>query len=84
MPLWQPYHSYLKSSIADFANAGASRMAGAITAALYLGRFVPDGQTWAHIDVYSWNDTDRPGRPAGGEAQSLRASWELLRARYLI
>jgi leucyl aminopeptidase len=84
MPLWQPYHSYLKSSIADFANAGASRMAGAITAALYLERFVPDGQTWAHIDVYSWNDTDRPGRPAGGEAQSLRASWELLRARYLI
>jgi leucyl aminopeptidase len=84
MPLWQPYHSYLKSSIADFANAGASRMAGAITAALYLERFVPDGQTWAHIDVYSWNDTDRPGRPAGGEAQSLRASWELLRAHYLI
>jgi len=82
MPLWQPYQNYLKSSVADFANAGASRMGGAITAALYLERFIPDGQIWAHIDVYSWNDADRPGRPMGGEAQSLRASWELLKARY--
>jgi leucyl aminopeptidase len=82
MPLWQPYHSYLKSAIADFANAGASRMAGSITAALYLERFVPEGQAWTHVDVYAWNDADRPGRPHGGEAQSLRASWELLKARY--
>jgi leucyl aminopeptidase len=82
MPLWQPYHSYLKSYIADCANSGASRMGGAITAALYLERFVPDDQAWAHIDVYSWNDADRPGRPMGGEAQTLRASWELLKARY--
>ena len=82
MPLWQPYHSYLKSSIADFANAGASRMAGSITAALYLERFVPEGTAWTHLDVYAWNDADRPGRPHGGEAQGLRASWELLKARY--
>jgi leucyl aminopeptidase len=82
LPLWQPYNVYLKSSIADCANAGASRMGGAITAALYLERFVPEGQAWVHIDVYAWNDTDRPGRPHGGEAQSLRASWELLKARY--
>ena len=82
MPLWQGYHSYLKSSIADMANSGPSRMAGAITAALYLERFVPEGQRWAHIDVYSWNDSDRPGKPLGGEAQSLRAAWELLKTRY--
>ena len=82
MPLWQPYLTYLKSYIADFTNAGASRMAGAITAALYLERFLPEAQAWAHIDVYSWNDADRPGRPMGGEAQSLRACWEWLKARY--
>jgi leucyl aminopeptidase len=82
MPLWQPYHSYLKSHIADFANSGPSRMAGCITAALYLERFIPEGQAWAHFDVYSWNDVERPGKPLGGEAQSLRASWELLKARY--
>ena len=82
MPLWQPYLSYLKSGIADLANSGASRMAGCVTAALYLERFVPEGQAWAHVDVYSWNDSDRPGKPAGGEAQGLRAAWGLLKARY--
>lgn len=82
MPLWRPYMSYLKSGIADLANAGSSRMAGSITAALYLDRFVPQDLPWAHIDVYAWNDTDRPGRPAGGEAQGLRAAFALLRSRY--
>ena len=82
MPLWRPYLSYLKSNVADLANSGPSRMAGAVTAALYLQRFVPDGLPWAHIDVYAWNDNDRPGRPAGGEAQGLRAALALLQQRY--
>ena len=83
LPLWQPYHSYLKSYIADFANSGPSRMGGAITAALYLERFVPAAQAWAHLDTYSWNDLDRPGKPMGGEAQSLRAAWQLLKRRFI-
>ncbi|KFN43708.1 leucyl aminopeptidase family protein [Arenimonas oryziterrae] len=82
MPLWRPYLSMLKSNIADLANAGASRLGGAITAALYLERFVPEGLPWAHIDVYAWNDGERPGKPAGGEAQGLRAAFALLKARY--
>jgi len=82
MPLWRPYLSYLKSGIADLANAGASRMAGCVTAALYLERFVPDAQDWTHVDVYSWNDADRPGKPAGGEAQGLRAAWAFLKRRF--
>ena len=82
MPLWRPYISYLKSNIADLANAGASRMAGSITAAVYLERFVPEGQPWGHVDVYAWNDSDRPGNPAGGEAQGRRAAWGLLKRRF--
>ena len=82
MPLWRPYHSYLKSGIADMANSGASRMAGCVTAALYLERFIPEAQPWTHVDVYSWNDADRPGRPAGGEAQGLRAAWRFLKRRF--
>jgi leucyl aminopeptidase len=82
LPLWRPYLSYLKSNIADLANAGASRMGGAITAALYLQRFVPEPLPWAHVDVYAWNDSDRPGRPAGGEAQGLRAALALLQKRF--
>ena len=78
MPLWRPYLRYLTSNVADMANAG-SRMAGAVTAALYLERFVPEGTPWAHLDVYAWNDSARPGRPAGGEALGLRAAFEMLR-----
>lgn len=81
MPLWRAYLRYLDSGIADIANAG-SRMAGAVTAALYLEKFIPDGQRWAHLDVYAWNDTDRPGRPRGGEAMALRAAFAMLKARY--
>ncbi|MBL8297869.1 MAG: leucyl aminopeptidase family protein [Rhodanobacteraceae bacterium] len=82
MPLWRPYLTMLDSGIADLANAGPSRHAGAITAALYLERFVPESIPWAHLDVYSWNDSERPGKPKGGEAQGLRAYLEFLRRRY--
>ncbi|MFT3897207.1 MAG: leucyl aminopeptidase family protein [Thermomonas sp.] len=82
MPLWRPYLRYLTSNVADIANAGPSKMAGSISAALYLERFVPAAMPWVHLDVYSWNDADRPGRPAGGEAQGLRAAWAMLKGRF--
>jgi len=82
MPLHRPYLRYLTSGIADLANSGATTMAGCITAALYLERFVPSDSPWAHLDVYSWNDSDRPGRPAGGEAQALRSCYAMLKTRF--
>ena len=82
MPLWRPYLTMLDSYIADLANSGPSRHAGAISAALFLERFVPDETPWCHLDVYSWNDSDRPGRPRGGEAQGLRAYLAFLKQRY--
>ena len=82
MPLWRPYLRYLTSGIADLANGSSTPMAGSVTAALFLERFVANGQRWGHVDVYAWNDSDRPGKPAGGEAQGLRAAWAMLKARY--
>jgi len=82
LPLWQPYRAMLVSSLADTCNTGASRHAGAITAALYLQNFVPASVPWLHVDVYAWNDSERPGRPRGGDAQSLRAFHAFLRQRY--
>ncbi|WP_448098834.1 leucyl aminopeptidase family protein [Luteibacter yeojuensis] len=82
LPLWRPYRRMLESYVADFANAGPSRHAGAITAALYLERFLPDSQNWMHLDTYSWNDGDRPAHPRGGEAQGLRAFFRFLSERY--
>ena len=82
MPLWEPYEEMLKSDLADFANASNSPMAGCITAALFLKKFVPDAINWAHLDTFAWRDAAKPGRPKGGEALGLRAVFETLFDRY--
>ncbi len=84
MPLWQPYHGGIESDIADIVNTGKGGMAGAITAALFLADFVPDTVPWLHIDLFAWNDAPRPGRPVGGEAQTLRALLALLEERFTV
>ena len=43
---------------------------------------MPEAQAWAHLDVYAWNDGEKPGKPRGGEAQGLRAYFEFLKRRY--
>ena len=73
LPLWRNYRRLFDSDVADFNNSGRGGFAGAIVAALFLDYFVPEDIAWAHFDVFSWNDVARPGRPAGGEAQGLRA-----------
>jgi len=82
MPLWDPYDEMLKSDIADFANASSSPMAGCITAALFLKRFVPDEIPWAHLDTWAWRDPAKPGRPKGGDALGLRAVFAALSRRH--
>jgi leucyl aminopeptidase len=82
MPLWDPYDELLKSDIADLANSSGSPMAGCITAALFLRRFVPETIGWAHLDTYAWRDHARPGRPKGGEAVGLRTIFAMLASRY--
>jgi leucyl aminopeptidase len=73
LPLWSGYDEWLSSSVADLNNTSSRPMAGAVTAALFLQRFVPGTVRWAHLDSYAWNDSARPGRPEGGEALGLRA-----------
>lgn len=82
LPLHRPYEELLKSRVADTANSASSPQAGAITAALFLRRFVPDGTPWAHFDLMAWNARARPGRPVGGEAMAFRATWRWLEERY--
>lgn len=79
MPLWAPYLSDLKSPIADLVNSGG-RMAGSITAGLFLKEFV-DTTRWVHLDVWAWRK-GRYGRPQGGAACGLRAVWAMLEKRY--
>jgi len=82
MPLWRDYHGLIESDIADIVNTGKGAMAGAITAALFLEDFVPAKLPWLHIDLFAWSDSARPGRPVGGEAQTLRTLLAWLERRY--
>ena len=81
LPLHAPYRGYLKSRIADLANAASKPFAGAVTAALFLKEFVKRTPAWAHLDLFAWNDDDRPGRPRGGEAIALRPLLAVVEAR---
>ena len=68
--------------VADINNAGEGGFAGAITAALFLKRFVPDDTPWLHLDTFAWRPASKPGRPKGGEALGMRAIFRLLQRRY--
>jgi leucyl aminopeptidase len=82
MPLWKHYDEMLASDVADLGNMAEAPLAGAVTAALFLQRFVPEGTPWAHFDTFAWRPAAKPGRPKGGDALGLRAAWEMLRKRY--
>jgi leucyl aminopeptidase len=73
LPLFDGYDGWLGSTIADVNNIAGKAHAGAIVAALFLQRFVAKETAWVHVDLYAWNDSSRPGRPEGGEAQAMRA-----------
>lgn len=82
MPLWAPYQEGIASNIGDIVNTGRNALAGAINAALFLEYFVPEQQDWLHIDLFSWNDAARPGRPVGGEAQTIRTLLAYIEDRF--
>ena len=82
LPLFDGYREYLKSDIADLGNSPSNGFAGASVAGLFLDRFVPEGTDWAHFDTFAWRPVGKPGRPKGGDALGLRASWHMLKARY--
>ena len=81
LPLWRPYAGMLESKVADLNNVGSGGQAGAITAALFLRRFI-DTKAWVHFDIFAWTPVTKPGRPEGAECQSARALHALLRSRY--
>ncbi len=82
LPLWQAYDDELSSRVADLSNVSSSSFAGAIFGALFLKRFVTATTRWLHLDLYAWNPKERGGRPMGGEAQCVRAVYQLIRQLY--
>ncbi|KAL6899779.1 hypothetical protein ACP4OV_006437 [Aristida adscensionis] len=68
LPMEESYWDSMKSSVADMLNTGPLiPKGGAITAALFLKRFVDEKVQWMHIDISgtSWNDNKREGTGFG-------------------
>ena len=81
LPLWRPYESMLESKVADTNNVSSGGQGGAITAALFLRKFV-EAKSWLHLDIFAWNTASKPGRPEGAECMMARALYALLTKRY--
>ena len=67
LPMYDEYLTLLRRGPADLQNVGG-RWGGAITAALFLGEFVPRELPWAHLDIAgpAFAETATPERAAGG------------------
>jgi leucyl aminopeptidase len=78
MPLEKAYVDQLKSDSADTTNTG-SRWGGAITAALFLQKFVGD-TPWMHIDIAGpfWSPDNKPYIPKGATGYGPRLLYKFL------
>ena len=72
LPLFSPYERYLENKYDALSSTGSAGTGGAITAALFLKKFINTDTKWAHVDLMAWNTSGRPGFPVGGEAMGLR------------
>jgi leucyl aminopeptidase len=73
MPLVPKYGSMMNSPVAAMTNA-VDGFAGAITAALFLEKFVIPDLAWAHLDIYAWNDKVNGAFSfVGGSGQGVQA-----------
>ena len=79
MPLYEPYERFLNQENGSLSSTGSSPYGGAITAALFLKKFVKKDTSWMHLDIMGWNLSNLPGRPIGGEAMSLRAFFHYIK-----
>jgi leucyl aminopeptidase len=82
LPFWPGYDRGLDSDIADMNNVSDGPFAGAITAALFLKRFVSKAKRYAHLDIYGWRPAAKPLGPKGGEPHAARAVFEALKRHY--
>jgi leucyl aminopeptidase len=80
LPLWKPYEALLDSKVSDTNNVSTGGLGGAITAALFLKKFVTS-PAWLHFDIFAWTASAKPGRPEGAECQTARALYALLSTR---
>lgn len=81
LPCTDEYREFIKSSIADIRNTGATRWGGAITAAMFLKEFVGD-TPWIHLDIagQAWVEEKRSYIAQGPSGVAVRSIVEWVRA----
>jgi leucyl aminopeptidase len=82
LPLWKPYTALIEGKNADLNNSPDSPNGGAITAALFLNKFVDAKVRFLHADIPAWTDRAKPGRPVGAEPNGMRALFAALETLY--
>ncbi|MGZ9586494.1 leucyl aminopeptidase family protein [Paenibacillus marinisediminis] len=83
LPLADEYEDYLSSIYADVCNISSVGEAGAITAALFLRKFVHPSLRWAHIDMAAMKDASSTKGyiPAGATGYGARLLSDFVAAR---
>jgi leucyl aminopeptidase len=81
LPLYEEYEKLIVSDVADVKNIGG-RWAGAITAALFLKKFIGK-YPWVHLDIAgtAMLDADHPYSRRGGSGVGVRLLVEFLKNR---
>jgi len=79
LPMGPEYDRMLKSKFADMRNIGG-RLAGSITAAQFLKRFVNEDMPWTHLDIagVAWVNGEKPAIDpswASGFGPRLLSRW---------
>ena len=82
LPFWNPYEDLIEPDVADLDNAPKGGFAGAITAALFLRRFVEKSKYFVHFDLFAWSQISKPSQSKGGACQSARAMLSVIEKRY--
>ena len=72
MPLWAPYRacSTARSPTSTTSRAARSRARSPRPCSCGASSRT---RPWAHIDIFAWNPSTKPGRPEGGEVQTRPA-----------
>ncbi len=73
MPFWSGYDASLDSPVADMNNVSEGPFGGAITAALFLRRFVKKAKRFVHFDLFAWRQVAKGLGPKGAEVTAARA-----------
>lgn len=81
LPFFEEYEKQIKSDVADVKNVGG-RWAGAITAGLFLKKFIGEYR-WVHLDIAGTAilEEDQPYSPKGGSGVGVRLLIEFLKRR---